>query len=404
MKTFLKFKTGFKSLYFFTLLGCTFFSIAAFSQPPAQGPPLPINQNNNLGLFVVMNTIENTIQKNLDTVNAQIARKKDSTNIGAHLSYTYKTYQPAMVASTLFDAPNQNEIHIPIIVTYTIDNISWHGVGFFSRTISQSIDVYITCKNWFTTQGALNIYTKVDRAFIDGHSFGEDALDFFIGHYLTDYVDSKIRSALPGSLQPTTTIGTSHCSCLGLNTGTNDADHYKDGYVIFEYRNLGFGNLPPTIYNTIDVNLISIKRLTAHSYPDGKALYKPMEDIQLVFYANQNSQVAHLMQVKEEEVRPLNLGNIRLFKAADYASTVLIARIDQSDGSNLSDSNFEVFYKNQNFGNGNQTLVVTKSYWQPPQHLPGGGTTKPIKVTVPAYELTVNINFHNLVMSGATNR
>ncbi len=405
METYLQLKNILKHTYFLTLSGCIFFSLPIFSQPPAQGPPLTSNNNKELGIFVLMNVIENTIQKNLDTVNAQTARKKDSTGVGAHLSYTYKVFQPQMTSTTLLDAPNENEVHIPIIVTYTIDNISWHGIGFFSRTISQSIDVYVTCKNWFTSQGALNIYTKADRAFIDGHSFGEAALDFFIGHSLTDYVDSKIRASLPGALQTATQIGSAQCNCLGLDPGTNQSNHYKDGTIKFEYRKPIFdGGGSTNILNTIDVNLLSIKRLTAHSFPDNSALYKPVEDIQLVFYVNQTSKVAHIAQIKEEEVRTLNLGNISFTKPANNGSTVIIAKIDQEPGLNQSDSGFDVYYKDKNFGGGIQKLVVTKFYWQPPQHLPGGGMTKPTKIIVPAYELTVNINVHNMVFNSAKDK
>ena len=404
MKTISIFKNSIKPLRVLLLLGIILLPIILFSQPPAQGPPLPINQNKNISFSIVLGIVEYTIQTTLDSINAQTARKKDSTNVGAHLSYTYTSYKPEMVASILPDAPNQNEIHIAAIVTYTIDNITWHGIPYFSRTISQSIDIYVTCKNWFTNQGLVNISSKADRAFIDGHSFGESALDFFIGNYLTNYVDGKIRASLPGALQSSNSIPTSPCTCLGLNTGTMSDNHYKDGFIIFENRNLGPGNRPPTIYDYIDVNVVSIKRLTAHSFPGDAPLYNPVENIQLVFYANQTSRATQISQIKEEEVRNLNLGNIQLYKGAGYTSTVLIGKIDQVTGTYNSDSNFAVYYKDQSFGNGIQKIIITKSYWQQPQSLPGGGIGKPFKVTIPAYELTVNINAHSLPINNATNR
>ncbi len=395
------------SVSFLILTGCTFFSIRLFSQPPAQGPPLTDNKFTEYSLFVVLNFIEFTLQKNIDATNAHIQQKKDSTNINAHLSYTYIAYQPNMTVTTLQDAPNQNIVHVPLIVTYNVDNISWHGIPYFSRTITQSIDVYVSCNNWFTTKGALNFTTVLGAPYLEGTGFGEGALDFFIGHSLTDYVNSKMRASLPPQKQYSSGGGIIplSCNCLGLNPGTNAANHYKDAVVKYEYKNPGFGGTDGNnIFNTIDVNLVSIKRLQAHSIPDNQALYRPIEDIQLSFYVNQTLKATQITGISEGQVRNLNLGNFRFTKPDINGSVVLIAKIEQLPLASVSDSQFEVFYKNNNFGNGTQKLVIQKIYWLPPQHLPGGGTTKPQKVSVDAYELTISINVYDPVIKGSMNR
>lgn len=407
MKTYLQFKKSWMPVYYLILAGFTFFSFPVFAQPPAQGPPLTDSKFTEYDLFVVLNYIEFTIQKNIDDANAHIQQKKDSTNINAHLSYTYVAYQPNMTATILPDAPNQNIVHMPLMVTYTVDNISWHGVPYFSRTITQSIDIYVSCKNWFTTQGALNFTTILGASYLEGTGFGEAALDFFIGHSLTDYVDSKMRASLPPQTQYSSGGGIIplRCNCLGLNPGVNAANHYKDALVKYEYKNPGLGGTGGiSIYNTVDVNLMSIKRLQAHSYPDNQALYHPVENIQLSFYVNQTLQVVQITNISEGQMRNLNLTNIRFTKPTDNSSIVLIAKIEQLPLASVSDSQFEVFYKNNNFGNGTQKLVIKKSYWSPPQHLPGGGVTKPQKVSIDAYELTVSINVHDPVMNSATNK
>ena len=407
MKTKSQFKNFWMSVSILILTGCTFFSIPLFSQPPAQGPPLTDNKFTEYNLFFVLNFIEFTIQKNLDSTNLHIQQKKDSTGINAHVSYTYVAYQPNMSVTILPDAPNQNIVHVPLIVTYTVDNISWHGISYFSRTISQSIDVYVSCKNWFTTQGALNFTTVLGAPYLEGPGFGEGALDFFIGHGITDYVNSKMHASLPPQTQYSSGGGIIplRCNCLGLNPGTNAANHYKDAIVKYEYKNPGFGGTDGTnIFNTVDVNVVSIKRLQAHSFPDNQILYHPVEDIQISFYTNQTLKATQITGISEGQVRNLNLGSIRFIKPDNNGSIVLIAKIEQLPLASLSNSQFEVFYKNNNFGNGTQKLVVQKIYWMPPQHLPGGGTSKPQKVSVDAYELTVSINVHDPVMNGATNR
>ena len=407
MKIYLHYCDQLKRIYFLILMICFFFLHPIFSQPPAQGPPLTDDKYTEYDMFVVLNFLEFTIQKNIDSTNAHIQKIKDSTNVDAHLSYTYKAYQPQMTTTTIPDAPNQNIVHVPLIVTYTVDNISWHGVPYFSRTITQSFDIYVACKNWFTTQGALNFTTVLGAPYLEGNSFGEGALDFFIGNSLTNYVNNKMRASFPPQTQYSTGGGIIPlvCNCLGLNPGTNEANNYKDAVIKYEYKKPIFnGGGGTNIYNTIDVNLLSIKRLSARSQPGNQILYQPQEDLQLSFYVNQTLKVAQISQISEGDVRNLNLGNIQLTKPADNGSVILIAKIEQQPQLSVKDSQFEVFYKSNNFGNGTQKLVVQKTYWLPPQHLPGGGTTKPTKVSIDAYELTVSINVHTPVVNGANTR
>ena len=48
-----------------------------------------------------------------------------------------------------------------------------------------------------------------------------------------------------------------------------------------------------------------------------------------------------------------------------------------------------MYGRNNNFGNGNQTMRIRKSYWLPPSKMTGN---KPTKVLVDAYELTFKVN------------
>src|SRR5262249_50736227 len=75
----------------------------------------------------------------------------------------------------------------------------------FSRTVSQSIDVYISCQGWQTGTGNLVATTVVSQAYMDAdHSLLDDTL-FGIpwNNLIPSYVDSKIRSSLAKFGSPT---------------------------------------------------------------------------------------------------------------------------------------------------------------------------------------------------------
>src|SRR5450432_2146035 len=87
------------------------------AQPPAEGPSPTGSQYGSLPMSIVLNTFEQTVQSTLDGINAQIQRQKDSTNISANVSYSYINY-PADLEATLFtDRPNENQVHMPLLVT-----------------------------------------------------------------------------------------------------------------------------------------------------------------------------------------------------------------------------------------------------------------------------------------------
>lgn len=387
-------KTNISRQLYLLLLFLTTLSIhttLAQDYPPAQGPPLPTAPITELGSFILINMVENTIKNTIDSANAKIQRDKPTTGVNAKVSFSYELHKPNMTTTMLKDQPNQNVLWFPFSITYNITDIRYKGIPYFSRKIYQSIDVNVSCKDWFTNNGVLNVAANIQQPYLDGASFGEQVLNFFIANTLTNYVDGKIRSTLPGAMRSSTSIPTSPCNCLGVNSGTQ-AQRYKDGSIQFALKR---GPRVPigTAFNMADVTLLSIKRLTTRSFPNREILYKEVEDIQLLFYVNNTLRVAEVNQIKEGETRNLTVQKVSFSKPKDTENIVLIANVEQLPlmGDN-KDSRFAIYNKNTNFGKGTQRMVVTKSYWEKPQKLPGGGMTKPREVKIDAYELTVQIN------------
>jgi hypothetical protein len=353
--------------------------------PPAQGPLVAEAPAPFIPSFLIINTVKLTIQSTLDGINHRIDSLSDSTGVEAHISFSSTTYQPAMSATQYPDRPNQNVVRIPFIVSYDVTGIRYHGLPYFSRKLGQSIDVEVSCNNWFTNQGQVRTVSRADRPYLDGTSFGEDVLNFFIAHTLTDLVDSRLRQQLGGAITSVTdSLGA--CNRLGLDPGT-EQQAYTDAAIYYKKV-----MVPPHLPTPFDASVTfeKIKRLPAHTL-NGEVLYNAMEDIQLLFYANQVLRTTHLDDMKEGEERALTMAPVELGRLGGSASLVLILNVEQLT-SFQRDTRFRVFTRESNFGNGTQTIVVQKTYWLPPQRLPDGRLTKPTEQRVDAYEITARVN------------
>jgi hypothetical protein len=351
--------------------------------PPAQGP-LPASEEKYIWMQILTHKVDSTIQAELDTINAQISRDAASTGIEAHLSFTRTTYKPAMSTTQYPDRPNQNVVRVPFMISYDVTGIRYEGIGYFDREIGQSIEVQFSCDNWFSGRGQLRSTTRAERPFLKESSFGEAVLNFFVANTLTDWVDAKLRARLPGAVNRVTdSLGA--CNRLGVTPGIR-AD-YSDGQI--NYQLVPFRR-PFASALDASVTFQKIKRLPARTL-HGDVVYHPVEDIQLVFYANQTGRSAQLLEMQEGEERSLNMPAIDVGRLGGGASLVLITTVEQLS-SYQRDSRFAVYTRDNNFGNGTQKIVVRKVYWEPPMTLPDGHVGKPTRREVDAYEITVLIN------------
>jgi hypothetical protein len=358
---------------------------AAVAQgPPAQGPLLADPPARTIPLVVVVDSMKKVIQTQLDTVNARISRAADSTGIEAHLSYTLTTFKPGMSVTQYTDRPNENVVRVAFSILYDVTGIRYEGLPYPGREIGQSIELQFSCRNWFTGSGKMHLATRIDPAYLNGTSFGEDVLNFFIANTLTDLVDHELRARLPGGLMTVANLD-QDCNRLGVDPGIR-AD-YTDATI--NYKVVRFPRPLPTAWDA-SVTFQTIKRLSARTIR-GETLYNEVEDIQLVFYANHTARSAELHDMREGEERTLNMPVIALGPLRGDAQLVLITNVEQLT-SYQRDSRFRVFTRATGFGHGVQKLIVGKTYWEPPRRLPDGRLTKPTEHVVDAYEITVLIN------------
>jgi hypothetical protein len=277
-----------------------------------------------------------------------------------------------------------------IMVEYTISDIHYHGVPYFSRKIEQTIDFSFRCKNWFTPPGSMLVETRLERPYLDNNSFAEDALNFFLANFLSNMVDNQLQSTLPPSVNTTMNLPNSNCSCLGVDPGVRP--DYTDASVLYSYKPVFRAPIESAANRNAVITLKNLKRLVARG--DGGVLYQDAENIGLEFYADHTLRYASFNNIRENDVVPINLQPISIPRPSTNNIIVLIANIIQQTGSQ-ENTRFAVFGKNENWGNGDQKIIIQKSYWTQPQRLPGGGMTKPIQNWVDAYELTVNLSIPN---------
>lgn len=383
-----------KSISYFSLVLLFIFNSflhPVIAQPPAQGPPpLPGTTTNELGNYIVIDLVKTTIQRNVDTINARIDRQSEASGVKANLGFTVKIFKPGMSVTTLKDQPNQNVVRFAFMIEYNVTGISYKGIPYFSRKINQSIDVIVSCKNWFAPPGNIHIAASIEKPFLDNAVFGEQVLDFFITKTLTDFVDNEIRQLLPDAFSTFINVKNTPCSCLGIESG--DLPDYRNGSIKFAYKKrlIVDGGGTTTGANSVTITLKSIKRLAARSI-DGQILYTPLENIQIELYGNQTLRTASVNQINEGEERVLNIQEISIGRPADDGTVVLIANIAQLPAF-TKDTRFVVFGINTNFGNGIQKLVIQKSYWEKSQGLPNDKKSKPVERKMNAYELTVQVN------------
>lgn len=348
--------------------------------PPAQGPPLAQEPAPHIGTFVIIDTVLGTVQTTLDSANARIARQADSTGIEAHLSFTPTTIAPRMSTTCYPDRPNENIVLMPFIIMYDVSGIRWHGLPYFDRQIGQSIDILISCNGWSSGQGQVRITSQVQPAHLEGPSFSEEALNFFIAHSLTNLLDVELRGRLPGgSTSFTDSLG--GCNELGLVAAT--PPRYRDGDILFRTA-----RIPRLPFGRSSWTFTKIRRLQARTHL-GAVLYDDVENLQLTLYVNQTIRTVQVDGMREGDERVLTLDPVRLGLLHGAAALVLIANVQQTTRP-VRDTRFLVFSETS-LPSGTQTLVVRKTYWEPPLRLPDGRLTKPIERQIDAYEITVSV-------------
>ncbi len=364
----------------------------ALAQPPAQGPNDPGPNANSLPTALLTGLLKAKVEEVLATTNAELAARND---FRARLSYSFTEYAPHILATQHLDRPNQRYVRNAYIFTYNVTNMQKHtALGWisypFSRKITQSIEVNVTCNRWFLSTGEITISAQGDPPYLDpNHSIPEQALNIFVNGWLADTIDSRIRAQLRnlGFSSGNISLG-GPCNTLGVAT---IAQGFPFNSV--EYKKLPHPKFDLPRLDDVTVKVLRIKRLRARDFY-GQPLYSASEKIDVDFYVNQQGGFAGSFTMVEGSEAPITHAPIRFHRPSNSQNVVLIFNVRQTNSPFTVDSNYAVHLAGQNFGHGTHTIQVYKSYWMPPRP----PINKPIKINVPAYEITYEINAPQIVI------
>ncbi|HYR86140.1 MAG TPA: hypothetical protein VE422_18785 [Terriglobia bacterium] len=314
----------------------------------------------------------------------------------AIITVTKKRYSPWLAQTLYPDRPNENQALISYFMIYNLSQI-WgcSGVCFdypFSRTVSQSIDLYMACAGWQTGTGGLTVTTVLAPAYMDhDHSLLEDTLFGILwNNVIPGFVDSRIRSALSSfgagtsskKLGTTDSDGVFHptlCNRLGVSS-------FSDAPSL-ESVNFDFIRPPrfPNLLQQITVQITQVRRLSVHDFNGGVIRY-PTEYPQLEFYAGYSKLVLTLPPMLEGQTYfPTATAAVSVPVPPSTGKLVLIATMWET-AHNIRDPGFVVFDSSSNWGSGTRTLNTPKIWFELNPIF-----RKPILMRAKGYELTLQI-------------
>jgi len=173
------------------LLQSALFFQYSFSQaPPAQGPQ-PVRGGatvKELPFFLFNNLLNNLLRDSIiPSINQNI--KNANPPVGITVSYSLTPRRPSMDQTQFIDHPNDKVVSLGFNINYQL-----HINNFPDRKLFQSLQLILACPNWFEPSGGkLQLSVVADPPYLDGPSFTEQAINFFVGNWLTPFIDGKIK-------------------------------------------------------------------------------------------------------------------------------------------------------------------------------------------------------------------
>lgn len=366
----------------------TITTMAQFS--PALGPPqagtaaIPLRT---IDFAFITNLVKLGLDRAVVNINKKIDSNASSSGVNANLSYRIKSVHPAYKQTEWTTYPNSMFVQLRIWVEYTIGDIRYHNVPYFSRKLFQWINVEAWCDKWQTNEGKNRLTYTAEKPYLDEASFGEQALNFFVGSTLISYVDSKLSNSLSnGMASGELPIASQPCNCLNFKRGT--APTHADGYVGFYYfpvRKIAI----EALYSDPVLRLLSIKRIATV----GEILLDT-QDLQIEYMANFDKGIMQPKPIAENETVAFKKEySVKFEHPNPYNQLVVTVNVTVLNQQMRIYSGFLHFEKEQKFGEGVQKLTIMREVWRPTSTGPDGRPIKPYTSLMPAYELEFDIKY-----------
>lgn len=346
-----------------------------FGQSPPQGPPVTTNTQHDVGVGLLTGIVKTVAQSYMDSTNANLKREGTSARVSL-LPLEFRG--PSRTATLNTSRPNEWIVRIPITIGIKVDI-----PNFFDRRVYVPLDLDVSCDRWHTGAGVIKVTSRPGPPSFEGGSWLENAPGLFL---IRDYINSLVRTNFPQLSAATQTLGNLKCGSLGVSPAQTPNDRFAA--VLFDFPVSRPPRVTTTLQPTAEVTFLSLKRLVAYG-ANGTPLYDKTERIFLETYVN--------FTVRQSGTLTMNEGDVVTLKIPPVVMTepfldplVVIANISYLHASGFTqDSAFDAFPRSTKFSPGAHTLRINKVYFEPPSSLPGH--QRPVKVIVPAYELTYRV-------------
>ena len=325
------------------------------AQPPAQGPAAPTQNAFAYQHSQLTNILSNAVNQ------ALTAASKKLPGI-VSISWSYDTWSPSVFQTQYQDRPNEFYVKIPYILSYTASVPLVGGL-----TITQALDVNVSCEGWQTGKGALTISQVLYPPYFDQNQYSIAAEILQIPGLVNPYVQEALAKLPSG-----TNTSTSSQACYSLGA-SGDAFLFD---LFPTHRVTAVTSLLPEI----SVRVLQVSRSTSSAY-------EPLEKPSLSVWAGWSEMHLDLPpMVPGQTWVPTTNAVVQTPVPPSSGQLVLIADITYSDMTQ-EDSTFAVFGQSSNFGNGSQKLTTQKSWFMPAQN-----GNKPYKVYVNGYDVTLQVS------------
>lgn len=354
----------------FSVLAATCAAQAQIS--PAIGPASYRSDKQQIGVGVLTGLVKSTVQQIVNDTNADLARQGKSIRVQM---LPFKFWSPSRIATQYTNRPNEWYVKLPTMIGINVDI-----PVVADRQIYYPLDLNLTCDKWFTGNGVVKVTAQPGPPSVEGGSIIEDVL------HIRDYIDSQVRSHLPGIAAMTQTLP-SQCVTIGASPSNGTSDPFA--FIAYDPpgRRLAGGGAIAAALPHLEVTFTKVKRLAARG--NGALLYSPTENIMLDLFVNMTQNQTQVLTMNEGDEVALNMRPVIVNSLLD--SLVIISNVNQQPLGSTQDSAFAATTKSANYSPGTHTLQIPKHYIIPP----GPVNRKPIIATTPAYELTYVVKYVN---------
>lgn len=337
--------------------------------PPPLGPTATVNTSNtpSFSIEVLRLFVRGRAQEIVDKTNADFSAQGKSARVSVA---NVTAWSPYRTATQHVDRPNQYIARARFGISLNV-NIPWWG----DRTIYIPLNIDASCEGWHRSAGQLRFISVPGPASIEGGNFIEEILQ------VRDLITARVRDGLtPPSSTELPFSGS--CATIGV---FDDANGNFDAIIWSAPRPALHRHT--ALQRRIEVTPLALRRLAATRIDTGSPVGDPIENVTLQTYANFHAAETPQMALRDNDQIVLNLPAMVL--QGEPTTTLVVIGNLRDTALRTTGTAFRVTTQNANYSPGTHTLQINTEYWV----LPLPPLRKPLKITVPTYELTYEVKY-----------